>query len=180
MLNLEKLVNIRSDENCDLILEKIKEELESSVSEVKILNKTSKILLAGINTKLKDIEPIVLSGHIDTVKANESLYKTNPYKLTIIDGKAYGLGPIDMKSFTAVVLDNLREIKQMKTPIILALTTDEETELNSIEFLIETLKLYNIKPKFTIIGEPTNSEFNLSSNACYEYKVKVFGKGVSQ
>ncbi len=42
--------------------------------------------------------------------------------------------------------------------------------------MIETLKINNIKPKFTIIGEPTKSEFNLCSNACYEYQVKVFGK----
>lgn len=176
MENLEKLVAIKSDENCNQILEYLKNQLTGKVKEVKIIEKDAKILIAGINTNLKDIQPIVLSGHIDTVSANMQLYKTNPFELTTIDGKAYGLGSIDMKSFTAVVLDKLEEIKKLNAPIILALTTDEETQLKSIELMIETLKKCNIKPKFTILGEPTKSEFNLCSNACYEYNVKFFGK----
>lgn len=176
MENLEKLVAIKSDENCNQILEYLKNQLTGKVKEVKIIGEDAKILIAGINTNLKDIQPIVLSGHIDTVSANVQLYKTNPFELTTIDGKAYGLGSIDMKSFTAVVLDKLEEIKKLNAPIILALTTDEETQLKSIELMIETLKKCNIKPKFTILGEPTKSEFNLCSNACYEYNVKFFGK----
>ncbi len=82
MLNLEKLVNIRSDENCDKILDKIYEEMKDKVQEIKILGQKNKIFLAGINTGLKDVEPIMLAGHIDTVEANEQLYNTNPYKLT--------------------------------------------------------------------------------------------------
>ena len=42
-----------------------------------------KNMIIGINTKLKDIEPIVLSGHIDTVGADEEKYDTNPYDLVI-------------------------------------------------------------------------------------------------
>ncbi len=173
---LEKLVSIRSDKNCDLILEFIKNELIDKVEEVKIFGDNKKVLIAGINTHLKNITPIVLAGHIDTVKANESLYRTNPYRLTTIDGRAYGLGTIDMKSFTAIVLDKLEEIKKIDYPVVFALSTDEETELKSINFLIETLKNLNIKPNFTIIGEPTSSKFNLCSNACYEYNVKFYGK----
>ncbi len=176
MENLEKLVAIKSDKNCNQILEYLKNQLTGKVKEVKIIEKDAKILIAGINTNLKDVQPIVLSGHIDTVSANVQLYKTNPFELTTIDGKAYGLGSIDMKSFTAVVLDKLEEIKKLNAPIILALTTDEETQLKSIELMIETLKKCNIKPKFTILGEPTKNEFNLCSNACYEYNVKFFGK----
>lgn len=176
MKNLEKLVAIKSDENCNQILEYLKNELTGKVKEIEIVGENVKVLIAGINTNLKDVQPIVLSGHIDTVSANMQLYKTDPFKLTTIDGKAYGLGSIDMKCFTAVVLDKLEEIKKINAPIILALTTDEETQLKSIELMIETLKQRNIKPKFTILGEPTKSEFNLCSNACYEYDVKFFGK----
>lgn len=172
--NLSKLVSIRSDANCKEILKFLKSELTGKVEEIKVIDE--KIFIAGINTTLKDIEPLVLSGHIDTVGANEQLYTTYPYELTEVDGKGYGLGSIDMKSFTAVVLDNIDKLKNFLCPIVLALTTDEETELNSIEFMIETFKKLGIKPKFTILGEPTNSEFNLCSNACYEYKVKFFGK----
>lgn len=176
MKYLEKLVSIRSDKNCDKILEYIKAELDKTAVEVRIFGVENKILLAGINTKLKNIEPIMLAGHIDTVCANESLYNTNPYVLTEIDGVAYGLGAIDMKSFTAVVMDNIEKLKNFDCPIVFALTTDEETTLNSTEFMVKTLKELDIKPKFTILGEPTNSAFSFYSNACYEYKAKFFGK----
>lgn len=176
MKNLEKLVAIPSFENCEEILEYLKGRLENKVQELQILGTDKKILLAGLNTNLQNIEPISLSGHIDTVSANVQLYNSNPFVLTQLGGKAYGLGSIDMKSFTAIVLDNLEKIKSMNYPIIIALTTDEETKLNSIEFLIETLKKLNIKPKLTILGEPTNSKFALCCNAYYSYRVKFYGK----
>lgn len=176
MKNLERLVAIKSDNNCDEILNFIVEELKNKVTEIKIFGNDVKVLLAGINCCLKDVEPIILSGHIDTVTANEQLYKTNPFTLTQINGNAYGLGSIDMKSFTAIILDKIEEIKNIKVPVMLALTTDEETELKSIELGIETLKNLNIKPRFTILGEPTNSQFNLCSNACYSYIAKFYGK----
>lgn len=118
----------------------------------------------------------MLPGHIDTVSANVELYNTNPFELTKIDGKAYGIGTIDMKSFIAIILDNIELIKKLETPVILALTTDEETNLKSIELMIEKFKQLDIKPKFTIIGEPTNSQFCITSNACYEYSAKFLGK----
>lgn len=176
MKNLEKLVGLKSDGNCNEILKFLKRELTDKVKEIEILGDDTKILIAGLNCNLNDIEPIVLSGHIDTVGANMQLYKTNPFELTKIGDKAFGLGSIDMKSFTAVVLDRIEEIKNLTVPVILALTTDEETKLGSIELMIKTFKDKNIKPKFTILGEPTKSEFNLCSNACYEYSAEFFGK----
>ena len=116
MENLKKLIAKQSFENCDDILLFLKDELKDKVQELKIFGKDTKVFLAGINTKLYDIEPIVLSGHIDTVSANIELYNTNPYELTEIDGKGYGLGSIDMKSFTAVVMDRLCEIKKVSCP----------------------------------------------------------------
>lgn len=176
MKYLEKLVAIKSYENCNEIIEFLKNELTGKVKEVEVLGDSIKILIAGLNCNLKNIEPIVLFGHIDTVGANMQLYKTNPFELTKIGDKAFGLGSIDMKSFTAVVLDKIEEIKKIDAPVVLALTTDEETNLESINLIINTFKNKNIKPKFTILGEPTKSEFNLCSNACYEFVVKFFGK----
>ena len=58
----------------------------------------------------------------------------------------------------------------------MVLTTDEETDLICIENVIETLKELNIKPKFTIVGEPTRSQINNESNGCYEFEIEVVGK----
>lgn len=70
--------------------------------------------------------------------------------------------------------------KQIKMPIVLALTTDEETKLKSVELMIEKMKELNIKPKFTIIGEPTNSEFNLCLNVGVGIQGAVFWQSVPQ
>ena len=176
MENLKKLVSIKSDKNCEKMLIFLKKTLKNKVFDLKIYKSDVEIMLVGINTKLDSIEPLVLAGHIDTVSADMEKYDTNPFELTEIDGKCYGLGSIDMKSFFAVVMDNLEAIKQIDYPVVLALTTDEETTIKSVELVVEKFKELNIKPKLTIVGEPTKSEFNVASNGCYEYSVKFFGK----
>lgn len=177
--NLKELVAINSYENSDKIIEYLKNKFSSFSEDILILeNKEdeNKSIVIGINTKLKSIEPIVLSGHIDTVAPDIDKYNTNPLELTEIDGKAYGLGSIDMKSFTAVILDNIKQLKKISSPIVVALTTDEETDLICVKNIIEKFIELNIKPKFTIVGEPTKSEINNQANGCYEFEVEVFGK----
>ena len=174
---LKKLVEIPSYESQDEILKYIINVMSERVEEIKIVEENGiKALLVGINTKLYDISPLVLSGHVDTVKANIELYDTDPFVLTEKDGKCFGLGTIDMKSFIAIVLENLDKLKKIKVPIVLCLTTDEETITNSIRTAISWLKKLKITPKFTIIGEPTNQNFSIYSKADYEFKVEFFGK----
>ncbi len=177
--NLKELISINSSLNGDKIINYLKETFMPISEEILIIqNKENenKSIIIGLNTKLRDVEPIVLSGHIDTVVPDLNKYKTNPFELTTIGNKAYGLGSIDMKSFTAVILDKIKDLKQINTPIIISLTTDEETELKCIENVIEKFKELNIKPKFTIVGEPTRSEINNIAKGCYEFEIKVFGK----
>ena len=178
MKNLQKLVSIKSDLSCDEILSFLQSELKDKVCDIKIFdeNNSSKVMFVGINTKLADISSIVLSGHLDTVSANIEQYNTNPFELTEIDGNAYGLGTIDMKSFTAIILDNIETLKTFATPLVAVLTTDEETKMESISLAIKKMKELNIKPKFTVVGEPINEKFCLSANADYEVNVKFVGK----
>lgn len=177
--NLKELVAINSYSNKDEIIEYLRNKFEPFCKEIKIIkNKENqnKSIIIGLNTQLKNIEPIVLSGHIDTVAPDFEKYTTNPLNLTIVGDKAYGLGSIDMKSFAAAILDNMEEIKTLNAPIIFCLTTDEETDLICVENIIKAFKVLNIKPKFTIVGEPTKCEINNQANGCYEYCVEVFGK----
>ena len=179
MKTLRELINIDSSENQEKIIEYIKNKLKNNVSEIKIIkNKINEklSLIVGINTKLSNISPMVLSGHIDTVPASITENINNPFVATTIKNKLYGLGSIDMKSFTAVVIDNIEELSRLEYPLIFTLSTDEETNLNCIETIISNLKALDIKPKFTIVGEPTNSTFKLKSKGCYEYIVDFYGK----
>ena len=45
---------------------------------------------------------LVLAGHSDTVPFDEALWKSDPLKLTEVDGTWVGLGVCDMKSFFAL------------------------------------------------------------------------------
>ena len=117
--NLKELVAINSYDNGDKIIEYLKNIFaffSEEIIVVKNRENNNKSLIVGLNTKLKDVEPIILSGHIDTVAPDIKLYKTNPLELTIEGDKAYGLGSIDMKSFIATILDNLQKLKSLCLP----------------------------------------------------------------
>lgn len=179
MKTLKQLVSINSSNSQDEIVEFIKNKLKSKVKEIKIIknkinNKPS--ILIGINTQLKSINPVVLSGHIDTVVPSVKDYNTDPFTATEVDGKLFGLGTIDMKSFTAIIIDNIEKIKSLPYPVIAALTTDEETSLCCIENVIENFNKLKIKPNLSIIGEPTQSKFKLMSKGCYEFTLELTGK----
>jgi len=148
-----------------------KEILKIKIPNTKIYN-----LLIGLNTEINNTNAIILSGHIDTVVADEKSYSTNPYEATLINDNLYGLGIIDMKCFFASIIDNLDTLSKSQTPIIVAITGDEETKLNGVKLLTKTLSSRNISPIFTIIGEPTNSQICTTSKGCYEYRIEITGK----
>ena len=82
-------------------------------------------------------EPILgFSGHLDTVNYNQG-WNTNPFKLEIIDNKAYGLGACDMKSGIAAFLKacSLIDNKNLKNGIKIYFTFDEEINFDGIKLL---------------------------------------------
>lgn len=182
MENLKELVSIKSfdtKQNKEIInyLEKRFAPNSKEIIKVKSLKDDREGLIIGINTQLKNINnAIVLSGHIDTVTADEKSYKTNPYCPTIINDKMYGLGTIDMKSYFGVILDNLNKIKNLDDPIIIAITGDEETTLDCIMRVQEEFIKRSIVPKITIVGEPTNMAICSESKGCDEFSIEIFGK----
>lgn len=90
-------------------------------------------IIAGINTRLNNVnDVIVLSGHIDTVWPND-LWNSQPNTITIDGDIAYGLGVIDMKAFTASIINNIDNLKETNKPIIIALSCDEETDMYGIK-----------------------------------------------
>src|SRR5579862_2597977 len=51
-----------------------------------------------------DIGGIVLSGHTDVVPVDGQHWRTDPFTLTEADGRLYGRGATDMKSFIGTAL----------------------------------------------------------------------------
>ncbi len=100
---------------------------------------------------------IVLSGHTDVVPTDGQNWLTDPFKLKKKGSKLYGRGTADMKGFIAVVLSLIEKIKinNLKKPLHLIFSYDEEVGCIGIQKLIPFLKKLEPKPKFCIVGEPT-------------------------
>lgn len=134
-------------------------------------------LIAGLNCNLMNLNnAFILSGHIDTVMADERAWNNSPYSLFESNNTLYGLGVADMKNFTANILANINYFKRIKIPTVLCLSSDEETTMNGIEAIISELKKLNIKPKYAIIGEPSNSSPCNCNKGFYEMEIVVKGK----
>jgi acetylornithine deacetylase len=100
---------------------------------------------------------LVLSGHTDVVPVDGQPWDTDPFVLTERDGRLYGRGTSDMKSFLAVVLTLVPEFvrRGLETPIHLALSYDEEVGCIGVRRLLADLTAAGIKPQGCIVGEPT-------------------------
>ncbi len=98
---------------------------------------------------------LVLSGHTDTVPYNAERWQQDPFKLTTRDERWYGLGATDMKGFFPVITEAVKGIKaeQLKQPIMVLATADEETSMSGARALAE---IGQPKGRYAIIGEPTN------------------------
>jgi acetylornithine deacetylase len=97
---------------------------------------------------------LVLAGHTDTVPLDEELWQHNPFRLTEDNGRFYGLGSTDMKSFFAIILEALKAFEGVtfKQPLIILATADEETSMQGARTIAE---LGRPKARAAVIGEPT-------------------------
>ncbi len=71
---------------------------------------------------------LMFLAHYDTVPVDYSKWKTDPFKLAITDGRAYGRGALDDKGNIAAIIKMLEKINidGIKGTLIYAFTGDEE------------------------------------------------------
>jgi len=98
---------------------------------------------------------LLLAGHSDTVPFDENQWNSDPMGVIEKNSKFYGLGTCDMKGFFAFILQVCKGLtaKQLKKPLYILATADEETTMAGARFFAKSQK---IKPDVAIIGEPTN------------------------
>ena len=103
---------------------------------------------------------VALSGHTDVVPVDGQSWDTDPYRISSKDGKLFGRGTSDMKSFIAVCLAKLPRIidLNLETPIHFAFSYDEEIGCVGVRTLLAELQNREHKPKSCIIGEPTGMQ----------------------
>ncbi len=123
---------------------------------------------------------VVLSGHTDVVPVDGQAWDTDPFALVERDGRLYGRGTADMKSFSAIALALVPEMLAagMKRPIHLALSYDEEIGCFGAPFMIERLVRELPRPSAVIGGEPTSMGVVLAHKGCYALRTTVTGHEV--
>ncbi len=98
---------------------------------------------------------LVLAGHTDTVPFDDTGWSSDPFVLSQRDGRLYGLGTSDMKSFLALVVEAVREFRasDLKAPLVVLATADEESGMGGAKALVEAERRLG---RHAVIGEPTN------------------------
>ena len=101
---------------------------------------------------------VMLSGHTDVVPVDGQEWTYPPFALTRRDGRLYGRGAADMKGFVACALAAaLRAARrQLRAPLHLAFSYDEEVGCIGVRRLIDVLAEAPVRPAFCIVGEPTS------------------------
>lgn len=107
-----------------------------------------------------DKQGIMLSGHSDCVPIDGQDWNTDPFKIVERDGRLYGRGTSDMKSFIALTLAAVPELARakLKTPVHFAFSYDEEVGCLGVQRLIAQIEGMPIKPRACIVGEPTSMQ----------------------
>lgn len=100
---------------------------------------------------------MVLSGHTDVVPVDGQEWASDPFTVTERDGRLYGRGTSDMKSFIACALAVAPEFvrRGLQTPVHLAFSYDEEVGCLGVRGLLADLAQAGIRPRSCIVGEPT-------------------------
>jgi len=100
---------------------------------------------------------VLLSGHTDVVPVAGQNWTVPPFELTQTEDRVFGRGTADMKGFVACALAAALKASEMelKTPLHIALSYDEEIGCVGVRSMIEMLAAAPFRPRFCIVGEPT-------------------------
>jgi len=100
---------------------------------------------------------IALSGHTDAVPVDGQEWDTDPFTPQIRDGRLYGRGTCDMKSFIGVILTRLPELTRspLREPVHIVLSYDEEVGCGGAAQMVKDMAGMGVRPTTCIVGEPT-------------------------
>lgn len=121
---------------------------------------------------------IILSGHTDVVPVDDQPWDSDPFTVVEKEGRLYGRGTADMKSFSAVALALVPEFLRcgVKTPIHLALSYDEEIGCLGVRPMIDEIVRHVPRPKLAIIGEPTDMKVVNAHKGIRSFRTIVTGR----
>lgn len=120
---------------------------------------------------------LVLSGHTDVVPVDGQPWDTDPFTVVHKDGRLYGRGVTDMKSFGATALMMVPELlrRKLKRPVYLAFSYDEEVGCIGVRRLIADMVAQGYNPAGCIVGEPTGMQVVIAHKGKHAYRTTVRG-----
>lgn len=124
-----------------------------------------------------DTPGIMLSGHSDVVPVDGQNWATEPFQMVQKDDLLFGRGVADMKGFIAICLSHVDDFlaADLKTPIHIAMSYDEEVGCLGGRQLAEMLSGLETKPRLCVVGEPTMMGVVIGHKGKSSWRVKVKG-----
>ena len=128
----------------------------------------------------QDRPGVMLSGHSDVVPVAGERWLSDPFTLTERDGRLHGRGSADMKGFIAcfTALAPHFVAADLRTPIHLALSYNEETDMSGMRHLVRHLEQAPVLPASCVIGEPTGMRMVVANKGAAIYRCHVKGHPV--
>lgn len=120
---------------------------------------------------------LLFSGHTDVVPVQGQAWSSDPFKLSVRRGKAFGRGTCDMKGFLAVLLKMVPDFVRFadKQTTHLAFSYDEEIGCVGARRLVPLIERLPALPKGCIVGEPTSMDLIIGHKGKSSYRVNVHG-----
>lgn len=135
---------------------------------------------AGIFASIGPAGPggVLLSGHTDVVPVEGQLWSRDPFRLTQESGRLFGRGTTDMKGYLAAMLalaDRAAKV-ELKEPLKLAFSYDEEIGVVGIKEMIGHLSSTIGLPRACFVGEPTGMQVAIGHKGKTALRAICFGE----
>ncbi len=120
---------------------------------------------------------VVLSGHTDVVPVDDQPWSSDPFTVEERDGRLYGRGTADMKSFSAIALSKVPQMVAagLKHPILFALSYDEEIGCLGAPSMISEMAEHLPSPRAVLVGEPTDMKVVTAHKGVTAFTTEVTG-----
>lgn len=120
---------------------------------------------------------IALSGHTDVVPVTAQHWQSPPFVLSERQGRFYGRGCADMKSFIATALACIPAWLEagISQPIVLLLSYDEEIGCCAGEVMAQALKRFQKDVRGVIVGEPSSMQIKVAQKGIANLRTVIQG-----
>jgi acetylornithine deacetylase len=120
---------------------------------------------------------VALSAHSDCVPVDGQAWRADPFALRREEGRLIGRGAVDMKGFWASAMAAVPRLlaRDLKRPVHLCLSFDEETTFAGAPLLVGSLAEAAPPPAMCIVGEPTRMAPVVGHKGYASWNVTVTG-----